>query len=196
MTIRKYLALAATVASFIAAPALANNFSYSGAFKNDNSKAVVIFTVVTPGTVTFSSTGYAAGGFDPIVSLYNPNGDFIDDNDDNGASRDPFLSANLAAGKYRLYLTQYNNFGPASVRSDTFAFDGQPNFRGGFIDSLNNQRTANYALDVTGVDAAKILASVGAVPEPSTWAMMIGGLGIVGAAARRRARKTFAVAQA
>jgi hypothetical protein len=29
----------------------------------------------------------------------------------------------------------------------------------------------------------------GAIPEPATWAMMIGGLGLVGASLRRRAAK-------
>ena len=36
------------------------------------------------------------------------------------------------------------------------------------------------------------LADVGGVPEPATWAMMIGGFGMVGAAARRRAPATAA----
>ena len=33
-------------------------------------------------------------------------------------------------------------------------------------------------------------SDVGAVPEPATWAMMIGGFGLVGAAMRRRAAAT------
>jgi hypothetical protein len=36
--------------------------------------------------------------------------------------------------------------------------------------------------------------AVAAVPEPATWAMMIGGFGLIGAAARRRARTTIAYA--
>jgi hypothetical protein len=32
------------------------------------------------------------------------------------------------------------------------------------------------------------IALAGAVPEPATWAMMIGGFGLVGGALRRRAR--------
>jgi hypothetical protein len=36
--------------------------------------------------------------------------------------------------------------------------------------------------------------ATGAVPEPATWAMMIGGLGLVGGFARRRARTTVAYA--
>jgi hypothetical protein len=36
--------------------------------------------------------------------------------------------------------------------------------------------------------------SVAAVPEPATWAMMIGGFGLIGAVARRRKRATLAFA--
>ena len=36
--------------------------------------------------------------------------------------------------------------------------------------------------------------AIAAVPEPATWAMMIGGFGLIGAAARRRARATIAYA--
>lgn len=36
--------------------------------------------------------------------------------------------------------------------------------------------------------------ATGAVPEPATWAMMIGGFGLIGAASRRRARATAVLA--
>jgi PEP-CTERM motif len=47
-----------------------------------------------------------------------------------------------------------------------------------------------------GFDVANIqaLAFVGQVPEPATWAMMIGGFGAIGVAARRRRRVTVAFA--
>ena len=38
------------------------------------------------------------------------------------------------------------------------------------------------------------LVGVNAVPEPATWAMMIGGFGMLGAAARRRTRTTVTYA--
>jgi hypothetical protein len=50
----------------------------------------------------------------------------------------------------------------------------------------NNQASGNdYGLD---------LISVTAVPEPATWAMMVGGFGVIGAAARRRARASVTFA--
>ncbi|KAB7644826.1 esterase-like activity of phytase family protein [Polymorphobacter fuscus] len=43
-----------------------------------------------------------------------------------------------------------------------------------------------YSFAVTGADAASFSASLFAVPEPSSWAMLIAGFGLTGAAMRRR----------
>ncbi len=50
----------------------------------------------------------------------------------------------------------------------TFAADGRSDSRGGYLDDIS--------------------ISLGAVPEPSTWVMLIIGFGLVGVAARRRQR--------
>lgn len=47
---------------------------------------------------------------------------------------------------------------------------------------LGEQNTAAYQVGTVRVPAA------GAVPEPATWAMMLGGFGLLGAATRRRNR--------
>jgi hypothetical protein len=63
------------------------------------------------------------------------------------------------------------------VRSDTaftsvtFALANAP---GGILESF-------------GIDNVRTNAGIAPVPEPASWAMMIGGLGLAGAAARRRA---------
>ena len=41
----------------------------------------------------------------------------------------------------------------------------------------------------SNVQFSGVVASVAAVPEPATWAMMIAGFGLAGAALRRRAPK-------
>jgi hypothetical protein len=43
-----------------------------------------------------------------------------------------------------------------------------------------------YSFKVSGADAANFSASLFAVPEPSSWAMLIAGFGLTGAAMRRR----------
>lgn len=51
------------------------------------------------------------------------------------------------------------------------------------LDILANR---GYTFDTAQVFALDGLANLGGIPEPQTWAMMIAGFGIVGAAARRR----------
>jgi len=54
-------------------------------------------------------------------------------------------------------------------------------------------KLGTFALDNFGSGASLTISSVGAVspvPEPATWAMMLIGVGAVGASARRRRIKT------
>jgi hypothetical protein len=146
----------------------------------------------------------ARGGFDPVFSLYdanglivgfntpNPDGSFDGFNDDGvgvpldsvtGVGADSKIMLALGAGSYALYLTQYSNFGPIDL-TNPFPFDGEPNFRGGFIDGTDDQRTSRFALDIAGVTSAA------AVPEPASWAFMLLGFGAIGGAVRSRRRVT------
>ncbi len=174
MTIRA-LAIAGLL---LASAGSASAASFSGTFAQDNQKAGYVISLATAGVVSFASTGYAGGGFDPILTLYDGSGLLVTDNDDD-IGPDSLISLALTPGKYTVFLTQYNNFG-AILLANGFAFDNEPNFRGGFIDINGNQRTGDWAFDITGA------GSIAAVPEPATWALMIGGFGMVGFAARRR----------
>lgn len=49
--------------------------------------------------------------------------------------------------------------------------------------------------DFTGIGLAGFRHNVQSVPEPSTWAMMIAGFGLAGAAVRRRRRRAIAAAR-
>lgn len=200
MTIRSIAAIAAVLLASTAASAA--NFSFVGTFAHDSSAAAFDFTIAAPGTVTLATLGYAGGtnasgatiaqgGFDPVLSLYGSDGFAIDFNDDGagvaldsatGIGGDSLLSLALGAGSYTVIVSQYDNFGPAFLGGNTFAFSGQPNFRGGFVDFYGSQRNGGFALDILGADSAAITS----VPEASSWAMLIIGFGLVGAAARRR----------
>ncbi len=190
-------ALAGIAAASLPATASAADFSFTGAFAADNGKAAFTFSLGAAGAVDFVSLGYAggvnsagqsitAGGFDAVLSVYDSSGLSIGTGDDGTVvdpittfARDPLLTLFLAAGDYSVFLTQYDNFGPASL-SLPFAFDGQPNFRGGFVDFDGFKRTGNWALDIRGVSVAA------PIPEASSWALMIVGFAAVGVAARRR----------
>lgn len=195
-------ALAGIAAASIPATASAADFSFTGSFLTDDAKAAFTFNLTTASTVTIQSFGYAggvngagqtitAGGFDGVVSLYDSLSQNIAYGDDGitidpvtGAAGDPILTIDLAAGSYKLFLTQYDNFGPANLALP-FNFEGQPDFRGGFVDFYGSKRTGNWALDINGVSIAT------AVPESSTWALMLVGFGIAGYSLRARRRVTI-----
>jgi hypothetical protein len=63
----------------------------------------------------------------------------------------------------------------------------------GFAFSTNNVLNTVGFETVAGATITATIAA-GAVPEPASWAMMIGGFGMLGAAARRRARTTVTYA--
>lgn len=195
MIIRTFAALAAAFLAGVTASA--GTFSFTGNLAHDNSLAPVAFHVGTGGVVDLTSLGFAggidargqtiaAGGFDTVLSLYDSTGTGIAFNDDGatakadatGHASDAGLSINLAPGTYTAYLTQYSNFG-ALLLTNGFAFDGVPDFAGGFIDSHGNQRDSHYALDIVG-------AGVVSAPEASSVAVLLAGLGVLGFAARRR----------
>jgi len=194
--------VAAVAASALAAAsaASATDFSFTGAFAGDDDVQFFDFNVGADSLVTLRTWSYAGGvnaagqniargGFDPILSLYDlGTGDRVGQNDDGGCSQvaadavtgacyDTFFQANLAAGAYRVAVSQFANFGPDHIPG---AFPGSGTHD--FIDFVGNQRDAHWAFDVLNVaDATQV-----GVPEPATWALMIGGFGLAGASLRRR----------
>jgi hypothetical protein len=189
----KFVVAAALAAALLSAGASAAPYSRTGTFTQDNDKLRVGFRLAAPGTVTLTSLGYAggvnaagqtiaAGGFDTILSVYDNAGVLVADNDDgpnaaidpvSGTASDAGLTISLQPGVYRAFLTQYSNFGPILLQNG-FAFDDQPNFRGGFVDFNGFQRTGAYALDI-----------LGATTVPSAPALALFGLGAVALVRRR-----------
>jgi len=199
----KNLVSACFVATSIAlagGAANATDYSYTGTFATDNDVLSFDFVVGSTSDVTLRTWSYAggtnaagqliaAGGFDPILSLYSlSTGLRVGQNDDGGglvaadavtgAHYDTYFDATLAAGSYRVIITEYDNFAPSTL-GGTFAPNGYHNFE----DATGHFRDNHWAFDILNVDAAM---QVGAVPEPSTWAMMLLGFAGVGVAAYRR----------
>jgi hypothetical protein len=56
---------------------------------------------------------------------------------------------------------------------------------GGTLDFVVSNGVGGHGFDGTGV-AATITTNANVVPEPATWAMMVGGFGLLGAASRRQ----------
>jgi hypothetical protein len=190
---------AALMASALATASTAGavDFSFTGTLANDDAVGFFDFSLGTTSLVTLRTYSYAGGvnaagmtiargGFDPSLFLYDlATGARIGDNDDGGCTVvaadavtgecwDSFFQANLLAGNYRVAIVEYDNFGPLNL-SGIFPGSSFTNFAD---DSgvPNNPRDGHWAAD----------ALIRPVPEPATWALMIGGFGLAGAALRRR----------
>ena len=182
----------------------ATNLTLQGNFAADDSLQLFSVSVAGPAAVEFRSYGYAGGttstgtlaprgGFDTILTLFSASGVFIEDNDDGagvavdpatGLAGDARITANLAAGKYLLALTQYDNFSIGNL-SDGFAETGNPNFTAAPSFALGGPCPGNMFRDISGtagrcrtgnwtVDFVNV-ANATAVPEPS--ALLLAGIG-------------------
>ena len=167
-------------------PALGADFSFVGAFAQDDERRQFAFTLSQPGDVLIRTWSYAggvnstgvrieAGGFDPSLSLFDSTGLLLAANRDGGCSKvgadpvttscwDAFVAATLPSGTYQLVLTESENmpFGPNL--SDPFVYDGGGNFTAapgitlpaGFWDFSPNRRNNSYAVDINGVDSVQL----------------------------------------
>ena len=189
------------------------DFSFTGVFDRDDN--VRMFNFVTDGLapVTMRTFGYAggvqadannvvAGGFDPVVWLFDAAGTNLDFDDDGtavpgscavgidpvtGAESDSCLVSALAAGSYIVALTQFDNV-PIGNLGAGFSEYGNPAYTGAFgcgneqfCDVGTENRTGNWALDIQGV------LSANSIPEPGALALF--GLAIAGLGASRKSRR-------
>jgi hypothetical protein len=212
--IRRIAQFLATAAFLLMAPNVqAGVFSLSGSFAQDDDVFLLPFKLSSAQTVTLRTWSYAggtnaagssiaAGGFDPIVSLFDGAGGFVALSDEgfgvatdpvSGHASDSLLTILLAAGEYTLALSQNDNFPNLPNLADGFSsFFGTGNFTpllaadGGFTcpatsfcDYEGNARTSDWTLDVVNVDA---------IPEPASLALVGLGLAGLGAVRRRRAQ--------
>ena len=187
--------------------AQAADFTVSGNFTQDDQITWFNLRMDTAGPVSVTSLGYAGGtdtrghvqaggGFDSLLFLYDAAGTLLAQSDDGinaatdpntGLSSDAGFSSNLAAGSYKLALTQYDNFAMGDLAAG-FERAGAGNFTpdlspsctaASFCDWTGAARTGHWVLAITGVSA---------VPEPASLLLMLGGVAALAGMRRRQTR--------
>ncbi len=189
-----------------AAGSHAADFNFTGNLYNNTDRVDISFDLGTAGAVKLWTDSWRDGlNFDPISVLWTKSGnDFalvqeVDDDDTVAPGQGYFDTghafAGLSAGSYLLSVGPSFAVAYASgtMYSQGFTHDGtaptpigqwdQPSF-----DINNNdQKGTFYSIHLSGVDAASITA----VPEPESIALLLAGLCLVGAASRRNAKAPF-----
>jgi len=124
------------------------------------------FQVTASGAYNFLLTGDTPTNWDTFLTLYTPS----------------FVAAsgltNAIAANDDFPTIGISGFSGLNLLSGTSYF--------AVISGFDNDDVGAWSLTVAGPGTAFIPGNGPAVPEPATWAMMIGGLGIAGMAMRRR----------
>jgi hypothetical protein len=189
----------------LSAQVYALDFDFNGTFGKDNDIVQLNFSVGAASTVTIFSSSWGAGGFDPILAIWNSAGNWVAEQDDghnvgstlsNGVSYshgdwDSYYGVALGAGNYVATIGQYNNFANSLYLSDGFVHDGvdiddtaftrflvgyTPHTYFNGVRAANDYRTGDWAFHILNVESA----SNSAVPEPAT--MLLLGVGLFGLA--------------
>lgn len=161
-----------------------------------------------------AATSFSASATDHLLGILDPTGsDTLSDKSDKFASAGTAISDSWF---FQLLTPSSTSFG--ALQTFSVAEGAITNFAGSLFgvgsntfygdlalstSSVSSQSLSwaaplaagNYRVDISGttaVDRSQYLATVAAlpVPEPETYAMMLAGLALVGAVARRRVKKS------
>lgn len=197
----------ASTCALASSAALADTSSLQGRFTTDDALAVYSFELSAPGDVSARTWSYSggtaasgaavsAGGFAPVLSLFDGSGSLVQL--DVGSSHscdfsfcwDAALQYNgVRPGHYTLVLSQDGNT-PLGGLAEGFAQAGQPHYTAAYLggaapDALfiqvdGSQRSSLWALNLA------LPAGVSPVPEPGPASLLAAGLAVL-VLLRRRA---------
>lgn len=160
-----------------------NSIPYAGT-ANDGS-AFAAQTITVPANTLLFHPGVDGSNSDAIViftapssRLYTLSGTFIRLDNTNGGGNGVFLSAFVNENLNATFVLDGAQFSNVGVSGSVFLNQGDRI-------QLNVGNNGEYTYDTTGLQG-----TISFVPEPGTWAMMIGGISLIGGAARRRQRTT------
>lgn len=196
---------AAAQTTFGAAGALTDIFgTMSSSFDID----LYVINIATPGTFSASTVNAGSGTLDTQIFLLTLAGAPIILNDDapgglSVLSTLPVGSFTLAAGNYLIGVGE-SGYDPKNINGQLLFAAGlstsvrgaasglQPAVLGGYADDTYELESGGYDLKLTGATVANVVP-VGAVPEPSTYALMLLGVGALGLVGKRRRADAGAV---
>lgn len=172
--------------------AQAADFTFDGNISYHNDVVQIDFTLDNDATdVKVWTDSFMEGlNFDPITAVWQQAGSdyaLVGQNDDNPsiAPGQTYYDSGLvfdflAAGTYKFTIAAYANFALGSSLSDGFIYGNDTPI------PINQWWTGGdgyWRVHLSGVDDA----NPSPVPEPGTMMLMLAGLGLVGAAGRKRA---------
>ncbi len=185
------LLLGALLATAVAAPGYAADFSFSGTIQTQKDVIEIPFTLLQDATgVKVWTDSYLNGvNFDPITAVWK-DGVRVGQNDDNATiapGQTKFDSglkfSSLSAGNYLFTIAAYNNFAVGNLLSQGFTYDHDAAIPlSSWCEPASHCGMApHWSVHLTGVDGA-----TAPVPEPGSYAMLVAGLGLLAAVARRK----------
>jgi hypothetical protein len=192
-----FLAGALCVGVLTIGNANASTISYSGTFSSDDQVQLYSYTLSQVSPVTFETNSYAAGGFVPVLSLFNSAG--VEIGSDGGDATcsagmkadaatmmcdDALLTESLAAGSYTLAVSEFFNVPVGPNLSNGFLEQGQGNFTGASCGSTGGFYETDIAPCVQRTDAFSV--NITSTPEPATFWM--GSILVAGYFVSRRRR--------
>jgi hypothetical protein len=170
------------------------NFLVNG-LPSGNIAATITLTSseLTPGATGGPFTGQPIDGLTNTLTItqnsdganlltVNFNGEFVGFTDGGSAQ----LSADNNPGDTLTYSSDFLNFSGTTALS--MGLDSSPISSGFVLDE--NGFPVSYTTDLTGGFSAAGDLELASVPEPSTWAMLLGGLGLLSICLLRKNRKT------
>lgn len=195
----------AAMASALAAPVQASSFTFSGdiAYHNDVVSIDFLLGADASNVKVWTDSFESATNFDPITAVWRQTGadwTLVGENDDNPdiAPGQTYYDSgltfdSLAAGSYKFTIATYPNFANGSLLSQGFALDGEQAIAlaNWYQPASHYNMGTFYRVHLSGVDSA-VNVTPSAVPEPETYAMLLTGIGLLGAVARRRKQQAAA----
>lgn len=185
--------LCALVLFAFSTSAAAQEDSLQGPLLTHNSTLTVIVEVTSADEVHFWTTSYLAGNFNPMLSLWW-NGHLIRTNDDAlnptsaMGSKDAAISGTFAPSELMIIVSVAGNTPVSNRLEDGFLFDNQapiPMEEYCPLGECGRGITATLYWRI-GDSGPIVTPPPPAVPEPSSWALMLAGLGVVGVTRRVR----------